>query len=125
MKRFLQLAIILLPVFSFTACNSDDDSDTIDALIGTYIGAMNIDTPSFTNAQYTVEVTKLSATRVRMTPSTGAASTWDANLTEVLGVFTCISCVTNDQITFTKISGIYQLTYNYDDNNEQFAGVKQ
>lgn len=125
MKRFFQLALVLLPALAITSCNSDDDSEAIDALVGTYIGAMNIDTPSFTNAQYTVEVTKLSGTRVRMTPSTGVASTWEANLTDVLGVFTCISCVTNDQISFTKISGIYQLSYNYDDNNEQFAGVKQ
>jgi hypothetical protein len=125
MKRFLQLAIILLPVFSFTACNSDDDSDTIDALIGTYIGAMNIDTPSFTNAQYTVEVTKVSSNRIRITPSGSAGTAWEANLTDILGVYTCISCVLNDQITFTSISNGYELTYNYDDNNEQFAGVKQ
>jgi hypothetical protein len=125
MKRLFQLALVLLPVLAITSCNSDDDSEAIDELIGTYVGAMNIDTPSFTNAQYTVAVSKLSGTRVRMTPSTGVASTWEANLTDVLGVFTCISCVTNDQITFTKISGRYQLTYNYDDNNEQFAGLKQ
>ncbi len=125
MKRLFQLALVLLPVLAITSCNSDDDSEAIDELIGTYVGAMNIDTPSFTNAQYTVAVSKLSGTRVRMTPSTGVASTWEANLTDVLGVFTCISCVTNDQITFTKISRRYQLTYNYDDNNEQFAGLKQ
>lgn len=124
MKLLFRACFFLLPVMIITSCNKDNGDD-IDDIIGTYIGAMNVDTPSFTNAQYTVVVTKLSASRVQITPSTSAAEQWSATLTNVLGVYTCISCVTTEQITFTKISGRYQLSYNRDNNNEQFGGLKQ
>jgi hypothetical protein len=70
---------------------------------------MNVGT--FENLQYTVTVTKLTSTSVKITPSTGDATKWTATLTNVLGVYTCITCVTNSQITFTSIgNGVSWLT---------------
>jgi len=123
------ILILLLVVTSMFigSCNTDDDDTglTIDDLIGTYIGAMNVQDPSFSNAQYSVVVTKLTASRVQISPAGSAGTEWNATMTRILGVYTCVSCVLNDQITFTEVGGHIELTYNYDDNNEQFAGVKQ
>lgn len=125
MKILLHLAFLALPLLVITGCNADDDDDGfgIDDLSGTYVGAMNVG--SFENLQYTVTVTKLSATSVRITPSTGDATEWTASLTKVLGVYTCIGCVTNSQITFTSIGNGVELAYNYSGNAEQYAGTKQ
>ncbi|MCF8276791.1 MAG: hypothetical protein K9J17_08660 [Flavobacteriales bacterium] len=128
MKSIFQFALFLLPVFAITSCNSNDDDNnsfSINDLSGTYTGAMNVTTPDFTNAQYNVVVTKVGSTSVKITPSGSAGSEWTATLTNVLGVYTCLSCALNNQITFTNVSGSIQLSYNYDDNNEQFAGAKQ
>ena len=127
MKRFFLLALLILPIISFTGCDTGDDDDDfpLSDVIGTYIGAMNVSSPSFTNAQYSVTVTQLTATSVKITPSSGVASEWTASLTKVLGVYTCIGCVTNSQITFTSLSNGVELTYNYNGSNEQYAGVKQ
>lgn len=122
----VRLSFLLLVAFVFTACNSDDgDVFGINDLPGTYRGAMNVTTPDFTNAQYEVVVTKLGSNSVKITPSSSAGTEWNATLTKVLGVYTCVSCALNNQITFTQVSGSIQLVYNYDDNNEQFAGMKQ
>lgn len=125
MKTILKLSLILLPLFSLNSCGSDDDGDVfgLDDLPGTYVGAMNVG--SFENLQYTVTVTKLTATSVKITPSTGDATEWTASLSKVLGVYTCIGCVTNSQITFTSIGNGVELIYNYNGNAEQYAGTKQ
>ncbi len=125
MKTILKLSLILLPLFALNSCNSGDDGDVfgLDDLPGTYVGGMNVGT--FENLQYTVTVTKLTSTSVRITPSTGDATEWTASLSNVLGVYTCISCVTNSQITFTSIGNGVELAYNYNGNDEQFAGTKQ
>lgn len=125
MKTILKLSLVLLPLFAFNSCNSDDDGEVfgIDDLTGTYIGAMNVG--SFENLQYTVTVTKLTANSVKITPSTGSASEWTATLTRVLGVYTCLGCVTSSQITFTSLSNGVELVYNYNGNAEQYAGRKQ
>jgi hypothetical protein len=126
MKFIVRLSFLLLPVFALTSCDSkSEDTFGLNDLLGTYRGAMNVGTPSFTNAQYEVEVTKVGSTLVRITPSGSAGTEWIATLTNVLGVYTCVSCALNNQITFTQVSGSIQLTYNYDDNNEQFGGAKQ
>ena len=90
MKTLLKLSLVLLPLFALNSCNSDDDGDVfgIDDLPGTYVGVMNVG--SFENLQYTVTVSKVSATTVRITPSTGVATEWTASLSKVLGVYTCI-----------------------------------
>ena len=125
MKTILKLSLILLPLFVLNSCNSDDDGDVfgLNDLPGTYVGGMNVG--SFESLQYTVTVTQLTANSVRITPSTGDATEWTATLTNVLGVYTCIGCVTNSQITFTSIGNGVELAYNYNGNNEQFAGTKQ
>lgn len=126
MKNALLTLVLLTAGITFSGCNTDEDDDfTIADLVGTYRGAMNVQDPDFTNAQYTVTVSQLTSTSVKITPSTGAASEWTATLTNVLGVYTCLGCVTSNQITFTSLSNGIELTYNYDSNNEQFAGVKQ
>jgi hypothetical protein len=81
---------------------------------------MNVGT--FENLQYTVTVTKLTSTSVKITPSTGDTTEWTATPTNVLGVYTCI---TNSQITFTSIDNGVELAYNYNGNDEQYAGTKQ
>lgn len=125
MKTLLKLSLVLLPLFTLNSCNSDDDGDVfgIDDLPGTYVGVMNVG--SFENLQYTVTVSKVSATTVRITPSTGVATEWTASLSKVLGVYTCIGCVTSSQITFTSLSNGVELVYNYNGNAEQYAGTKQ
>lgn len=126
MKNILVLIVALTASVGFQSCNQDGDDEDfpVSDLVGTYVGAMNVQTPDFTNAQYTVSVTQVSSTTVRITPSTGAATEWTASLTKILGVYTCIGCVTENQITFTSLSNGIELSYNYG-NNEQFAGVKQ
>lgn len=124
MKTILKLSFLLFPLFALNSCNSDDgDVFGIDDIPGTYIGGMNVG--SFENLQYTVTVTKLTATSVKITPSTEDATEWTATLTNVLGVYTCVSCVTNSQITFTSIGNGVELAYNYNGNEEQYAGTKQ
>lgn len=127
MKKYILLAVMILPMLALPSCNSDDDDDglVISDLVGTYVGAMNVQNPDFTNAQYTVTVTQLTATAVKITPSTGVATEWTATLTNILGVYTCVGCVTSNQITFTSIGNGVELSYNYGNNNEQFAGTKQ
>ena len=126
MKQFLLAALLVFPTIVFTGCDTSDDEDfPISDLVGTYVGAMNVSSPSFTNAQYTVTVTQLTSTSVKITPSSSVATEWTATLTKVLGIYTCIGCVTNSQITFTTLSNGVELTYNYGGSNEQFAGTKQ
>jgi len=124
MKYIVRLSFLILPVLAFTSCNSDDeDALGLNDLPGTYRGAMNVG--SFENLQYTVTVSKLSSTSVKITPSTGNATEWTATLTNVFGVYTCIGCVTTSQITFTSLSSGIELTYNYNGNDEQYVGTKQ
>ncbi|MCB0754423.1 MAG: hypothetical protein H6603_04720 [Flavobacteriales bacterium] len=124
MKKFLVLLVALSTSVGFQSCNQDDDSFGFSDLIGTYVGAMNVQNPDFTNAQYSVQVSQVSSQVVKITPLGTAGTEWTAHMTNVAGVWTCISCVTNNQVTITEISGSVQLSYNYD-NNEQFVGVKQ
>lgn len=126
MKNLFLLSIFLFSSVSFSSCNTEDDEDfPFSALIGTYTGAMNITTPDFTNAQYSVQVTQVSSSVIKITPTGSFGTEWTAHMTKVAGIWTCISCVTNNQVTITDLgSNSIQLSYNYD-NNEQFAGTKQ
>lgn len=125
MKNLFIYTIAIFSLATITACNSDDsESFGINDLVGTYLGAMNVQDPDFTNAQYTVEVTKVSGNTVRISPSGSAGTEWTANLTNIAGVYTCVSCVAQNQITFTSFSDRVEISYNYN-NNEQFAGILQ
>ncbi len=123
-NRSLLLTVLVSGMMLFNGCSSDDDAFTVNDLVGTYIGAMNVSTPSFTNALYSVSVTKVSGTTVRITPSTSAASTWDAPLINLSGTFTCVNCL-QQQITFTYQQNRWIVAYNYGSNNEQYSGTKQ
>lgn len=126
MKQLVFSSLIFATFLSFSSCNSsDDDAVTVNDLLGTYVGAMNVQTPSFSNAQYSVVVTKVSGNTIRISPSGSAGTEWTATLTNIAGVYTCLGCVTQNQVTLTRVSGVYNLSYNYDSNNEQFSGVKQ
>ena len=124
MKIIARLLTIALPVLLIGSCNTNDP-DLVDPILGTYYGAMNVSDPSFQSTAYSVVVSQVNSDVVKITPSGSAGSQWTAHLTRVAGVYTCISCVLNNQITFTKVNGVYNLTYNYDDNNEQFTGQQQ
>ena len=53
MKKILVLLVALTSSVGFQSCNQDDDEDfPVSELVGTYVGAMNVQTPDFTNAQY-------------------------------------------------------------------------
>jgi len=124
MKFILGLSLLLLPVLALTSCDSDDDDGLgFNDLAGTYVGGMNVG--PFENLQYTVTVTQLTSTSVKITPSTSDATEWTATLTNVLGVYTCIGCITQSQITFTSIGSGVELSYNYNGNDEQYVGTKQ
>lgn len=123
-NHFLLIAIFFVSSFVLTNCNTNDP-DLVDPLLGTYVGALNVGDPAFQSTAYTVVVTRVNSDVVKFTPSGSAGSQWTAHITNIAGVYTCISCVLNNQVTFTSTNGIYNLSYNYDDNNEQFTGVKQ
>lgn len=122
--KLLKLFLLALPIIVFTGCNTDDEEFPLSELAGTYVGGMNVSSSSFQNAQYTVTVSLVGSNSVRITPSTGAATEWTATMTKIAGVYTCLGCITNNQITFTSVSNGIELAYNYE-NDEQFAGYKQ
>lgn len=126
MKNVLLILLVATVSVSFNSCNTDDEDFPFSEVLGTYVGAMNITDPDFTNAQYTVVVSQVSSSVIKIEPAGSVGSDWTAHLTKIAGVYTCISCVLNNQVTITDIgSNSIQLTYNYDDNNEQFIGTKQ
>ncbi|MGB0917317.1 MAG: hypothetical protein ACPGU4_06985 [Flavobacteriales bacterium] len=125
MKKFILIALVAVTSVSFNSCNTDDEDDfPFSAVLGTYTGAMNVTDPDFTNAQYAVVVSQVSSSVIRIEPAGTAGSDWTAHLTKIAGVYTCISCALSNQITITDLGNTVQLSYNYDENNEQFLGVK-
>ena len=126
MKNLILILLIATASVSFNSCNTDDDDFPFSEVLGTYTGAMNVTDPDFTNAQYSVVVSQVSSSVIKITPSGVAGSEWTAHITKIAGVYTCISCVLNNQVTITDLgSNSIQLTYNFDDSNEQFLGTKQ
>lgn len=127
MKLILRLPLLLLlSLFAIASCNTTgNDVFGLNDLPGTYVGAMNVGTPEFASTQYQVQVTAVGASSVKISPSGSAGTEWTATISNIAGVYTCITCVSQNQITFTRVNGSIQLSYNYGDNNEQFAGVKQ
>lgn len=123
-NRILSLLLLFSIAAMLNSCSEDESGYTVNDLVGTYVGPMNVSNPSFTNALYTVSVSKVSGTTVRITPSSNVASTWDAQLMNISDVFTCISCI-QQQITFTYQSERWVVVYNYGSSNEQFTGTKQ
>ena len=124
MKKTIAALLIITSAFSFNSCNTDTEDFPFAEVLGTYTGAMNVTTPDFSSTQYSVVVTQVSSSVIKITPSGSAGTEWTAHLTKIAGIYTCVSCVTNNQITIADIgSSSIQLSYNYD-NNEQFVGTK-
>lgn len=125
MKNSLfSLIVVFAAIVAFSGC-TDENGFTVNNIVGTYVGPMNVSNPSFTNALYTVVVTKTGATSVTITPSTGAASTWTAPVMNISGYFTCTTGCLQNQITFTYQAERWIVAYNYGSNNEQYSGTKQ
>jgi len=123
-NNLLAIFVAFTGILSLNGC-TDEAGHTINDIVGTYVGAMNVSNPSFTNALYTVTVTKANATTVTITPSTGAASTWSAGVMNISGYFTCTTGCLQNQITFTYQADRWIVAYNYGSNNEQYSGTKQ
>ncbi|MBI1286100.1 MAG: hypothetical protein GC178_00815 [Flavobacteriales bacterium] len=123
MKAIFRYLILIVPITAIVSCNSSEP-DLVAPIVGTYVGVMKISNPSFQNTSFTVVITDVTSEVVRISPSDGHGTAWTANMNNVAGVFTCISCVAQNQITFTKVNGVYNLAYNYG-SNEQFSGQKQ
>ncbi|MCG3167856.1 MAG: hypothetical protein POELPBGB_03655 [Bacteroidia bacterium] len=127
MKNIFQL-LLLVTVISLinTSCNNNDViPDLTDGITGTYIGSMNVVSPSYQNTSYVVTVTKVSSTRVRITPQGSEASTWEQDIMKPSSTsVTCVVCTTN-QLTFDMSHSPMTIAYNYNNSSEQFSGEKQ
>ncbi len=122
-KIFFPLLLILSTVI--VSCNNNNNNvpDLTDGITGTYFGSINVSSPSLQNTSYTVTVTQVSNTRVRITPSTAQATTWEVDIMKPTSTtVTCINCSV-DQVTFTTSGTQVMLSYNYN-SNEQFSGTK-
>ena len=127
MKNFFSI-ILLAFVISIvnSSCNNNDDvPDLTDGITGTYVGAMNVLSPSYQNANYSVTVSRVSSTRVRISPQGSEASTWEQDIMKPSSTsVTCTNCTTN-QLTFVLSHNPITMAYDYNNNAEQFAGSKQ
>ena len=86
MKKFFVLAAIAATlVISISSCKKEETTtDLTTDLVGTYIGSVNLGGTATTN--HSVTVTKLTATRIQITPSnTVASSTFYADLSTETG----------------------------------------
>jgi hypothetical protein len=127
MKNILQL-LILVSVISIanTSCNNGNSiiPDLTEGITGTYIGSLNVSSPSYQNTSYVVTVSKVSSTRVRITPQDSNASTWEQDIMKPTSTtVTCVVCTTN-QLSIVLSQSPYTLAYNYN-GVEQFSGTKQ
>jgi hypothetical protein len=123
MKNFsLLFSVISLFIVS---CNSSTSiPDLTEGITGTYIGSLNVTNPSLQNTSYTVTVSKVSNSKVRVTPSTGQASTYEMDIMKPTStLITCVACSPN-QLTFQTSGSSVWVSYNYN-SNEQFNGSKQ
>ncbi len=127
MKNFNKLlALVFVISILNTSCNNNDViPDLTDGISGTYIGSINVVSPSYQNASYVVTVSKVSSTRVRITPQGSEASTWEQDVMKPSSTsVTCVVCTTN-QLTFDMSHSPITIAYNYNNSAEQFSGSKQ
>lgn len=126
MKNFSQLLFLVFVIsFVSTSCNTNNDvPDLTDGITGTYIGSMNVVSPSYQNVSYGVTVTRVSSTRVKITPQGSEATTWEQDVMKPSSTsVTCVVCTTN-QLTFDMSHSPMTIAYNYN-STEQFSGSKQ
>ena len=127
MKNFFSIVLLAFVISIVnTSCNNNDDvPDLTDGITGTYVGAMNVLSPSYQNANYSVTVSRVSSTRVRISPQGSEASTWEQDIMKPSSTsVTCTNCTTN-QLTFDLSHSPITIAYDYNNNAEQFAGSKQ
>ncbi len=123
-KNFTLLFLFTGSLF-IVSCNSNNSlPDLTTGITGTYLGSINVSSPSLQNTSYTVTVSQVNNNRVRITPSTGGATTWEMDIMKpTSNVVTCVTCGAN-QLTFVTSGSSISLNYNYN-SNEQFSGTKQ
>lgn len=124
MRTPVIICLILISSVLVSCNNNNSLPDLTQGITGTYTGSINVSNPSLQNTSYSVTVSQVSNSRVRITPSTGQASTWEVDIMKpARTVVTCVSCASN-QVTFTtSTNGSVNLSYNYS-SNEQFSGTK-
>lgn len=116
--------LLIFPALLMVSCNSNNVPDITTGITGTYMGSINVTSPPLQNTSYTVTVSQVSNNRIRITPSTPQATTWEAEIMKPAATtITCVLCGTN-QITFNLGSSPVTLSYNYS-SSEQFSGTKQ
>ena len=126
MKNFHPLLFLTFIISLVTiSCNNNTVPSITDGVTGTYIGNINVASPSYQNTSYVVTVTSVSSTRVRITPQDGHATAWEQDVMKPSSTsITCLVCTTN-QLTFDLSHSPKTIAYNYSNSAEQFSGTKQ
>ncbi len=126
MKTYSVFLLFVSSLF-LVSCNSNNNNslpDLTTGITGTYNGVINVSSPSLQNTSYSVTVSQVSNTRVRITPSTGQATTWEVDIMKPTSTtVTCVSPCGTNQITFVTSGSTVLLSYNYS-SNEEFTGTK-
>lgn len=121
MKKLLFLICTVSIIIS--SCNNND-TDLTENLVGTYVGEIHV-LPSTNVSNYSVVVTRVNDSRVKITPQDNQASTWEMDIIENSGTsYTCDECSVT-QLTFDLSHSPHTIAYNYNSNAEQFSGEKQ
>ena len=121
MKKLFFLAITV-GIFT-TSCNNNDN-DLTENLVGTYVGEIHV-LPATNVSNYTVVVTRVNDSRVKITPEDNQASTWEMDIVENSSTsYTCAECSVT-QLTFDLSHSPHTIAYDYNNNAEQFTGEKQ
>ncbi len=121
MKKIFFLICTVSIIIS--SCNTNDENDLTDNLVGTYVGEIHV-LPSTNVSNYSVVVTRVNDTRVKMTPQDNQASTWELDIVENSSTsYTCAECGAT-QLTFDLSHSPNTIAYDYN-NAEQFSGLKQ
>jgi len=124
----LLMAILLFSSSCTKEADSEESIDIITDVVGVYKGEMS-DFMMYQPDDYTVIVSSINDSRVKIIPSGSEQSTFEVDI-EKVNENSIIS--TNPSSTFTltfiKTSGVYELTYwitDADGYREDYTGIKQ
>lgn len=117
------LMLLALVLVGFTSCKKDDVPDIAAKVVtesngSTYNGTFN--SAALQSTDYDVVVTKVSNTKVKITPEDSNGTAFEVTIVEANG---SISAAEN-QVVFQEINGVMTLSYNTS-GGEQFSGEKQ
>lgn len=118
------LMLLALVLVGFTSCKKDAPVPDIAAKVvtesngSTYNGSFNANT--YQSTDYDVVVTKVSNTKVKITPEDSKGTAFEVTIIEASGKITA----TENQVVFQEINGVMTLSYNTS-GGEQFSGKKQ